>query len=168
MKKILLFLLSFPLSIFSQEPFVNWAKGIGSLGGDEGNEIAVDNSGNVYTTGYFNGTADFDPGPNTFNLITSDSDIFVSKLNASGNFVWAKRFGNSNQDIGNSVTTDLSGNVIKSLCNSFFHFNFKFIRLQPFTLLPFFIVIFDNTKKKSFFFWKRKITSKLNKMQHKT
>lgn len=40
-----------------------WAKGIGGTESDVGQAIAVDAEGNVYTTGYFSGTVDFDPGP---------------------------------------------------------------------------------------------------------
>src|SRR3990172_4568019 len=54
------------------------------LGGtltDRGFGIAVDGSGNVYTTGFFQGTVDFDPGAGTSNLTSAgDVDIFVSKL----------------------------------------------------------------------------------------
>jgi hypothetical protein len=90
-----------------------WAKNMGSIGNDVGNSIAVDASGNVYTTGYFSGTADFDPGPDTFNLTTSFSfsAIFVSKLDALGNFLWAKNMGGSIFDHGNSITVDATGNV---------------------------------------------------------
>src|SRR4051812_37261955 len=57
-----------------------------------GYSVAVDNAGNVYTTGNFRGTAiDFDPGPGEFNLTSAAfEDIFVSKFDAAGNFVWAK------------------------------------------------------------------------------
>lgn len=52
-----------------------------------GNSISVDASGNVYTTGYFAGTVNFDPGSGTFNLTAAgNQDIFISKLDASGNF----------------------------------------------------------------------------------
>jgi Secretion system C-terminal sorting domain/Beta-propeller repeat len=78
-----------------------------------------DDAGNVYSIGSFSGTVDFDPGPSVYNLtcITNSKDAFVTKLDALGNFVWAKRFG-GNTDIftddatGFSIAVDALGNVI--------------------------------------------------------
>ena len=47
-----------------------WARQLSnSTGYDQGFGVAVDGQGNVYTTGAFVGTADFDPGAGTFNLV---------------------------------------------------------------------------------------------------
>jgi len=74
--------------------------------------VAVDSSGNVYTTGGFLGTVDFDPGSGTLNLMSAGgSDVFVSKLSSSGNLIWAKRFGGTSDDVGRSLAIDSSGNV---------------------------------------------------------
>ena len=79
---------------------------------DFGYSNAVDSSGNIYTTGFFQGTADFDPGAGTSDLASAgDWDIFVTKLDSSGNLVWAKRFGGSSTDFGNSIAVDSSGNI---------------------------------------------------------
>ena len=89
-----------------------WAKSIGGSLADYGLSIALDASGNVYTTGYFQGTADFDPGAGTANRTSAGGrDIWVQKLDASGNFIWARSFGGSSDDIGRSITVDASGNV---------------------------------------------------------
>ena len=89
-----------------------WAKSIGGSSFDLGNSITTDASGNVYTTGYFNNTVDFDPGSGIYNLASSGyNDIFISKISSSGNFIWAKSIGGSSFDLGNSITTDASGNV---------------------------------------------------------
>ena len=108
-------------TIGSQDVFVQkldasgnflWAKSFGGTTNDFGLSITVDASGNVYTTGSFYGTADFDPGTGFFNLTTIGSqDVFVQKLDASGNFLWAKSFGGSSTDYGYSITVDASGNV---------------------------------------------------------
>jgi len=89
-----------------------WAKSMGGTGYDRGNSITVDAAGIVFNTGYFQGTADFDPSSGTANLTSAGSwDIFVQKLDASGNFLWAKSIGGSSDDRGNSITIDASGNV---------------------------------------------------------
>jgi hypothetical protein len=92
-----------------------WAKSMGGTTGDRGNGIAVDGSSNVYLTGYFQGTADFDPSAGTATLTaTADNDIFVSKFDVSGNYVWAKKMGGSGTDIGNGIAVDGSSNVYTS------------------------------------------------------
>ena len=85
---------------------------MGGANSDNGFGIAVDGSGNVYTTGTFRGTADFDPGADAVNLTSSGGiDIFVSKLDSNGIFVWAKRIGGSSSDTRRSIAVDSSDNV---------------------------------------------------------
>ena len=89
-----------------------WAKKTGSTLGDYGYSIALDSAANVYTTGYFQLTTDFDPGPGTYNLnVVGASDIFVCKLDSSGNFIWADGFGSSGYETGYSLAVDASANV---------------------------------------------------------
>ncbi|MEO5571220.1 MAG: SBBP repeat-containing protein [Bacteroidia bacterium] len=89
-----------------------WAKQLGGTDADWGFSIAVDTSGNVYTTGTFVDTADFDPGTGTYNLTSAgNADVFISKLDAFGNFLWAKRLGGINGDTGYSIAVDATGNV---------------------------------------------------------
>jgi hypothetical protein len=68
-----------------------WARSMGGSSSEEGYSIALDAENNVYTNGYFIGTADFDPGPGSFTLTSLGLDNgFISKLSSSGDFVWAK------------------------------------------------------------------------------
>ena len=104
------------IDIFVQKLDVNgnflWAKQMGGSGFDDGLSIALDASGNVYTTGNFEGIVDFDPGAGEANLISSGSyDIFVQKLDTNGDFLWAKQMGGPNFDRGQSIVVDTSGNV---------------------------------------------------------
>lgn len=114
MKKLLICvvisLLSWPS--IGQAPTFTWAKSMGATGFDYGYSIATDVTGNVYTAGQFMGTVDFDPGAGTFNLTAVGSiDIFISKFDASGNFLWAKSMGGSGNDAGYALATDATGNV---------------------------------------------------------
>lgn len=110
-------------SVSSQDIFVSkldpngnfiWAKRFGGGGSffDVGNSIAVDTTGNVFTTGLFFGTADFDPGTGVYNITSPGmSDVFISKLDSNGNFIWVKHMGNGGNVVGKSICTDKSGNV---------------------------------------------------------
>ena len=89
-----------------------WAKSMGGEIEDVAYSLTVDSVGNVSTTGRFKGTADFDPGLGTFNLVSNGLfDVFISKLDSSGNYLWAKSIGGLTDDTGRSITTDTSGNV---------------------------------------------------------
>ena len=92
-----------------------WAKQMVSEYYTRSNALTIDAQGNVYTIGEFTGTVDFDPGVGIFNLSSAfySFDMFVSKLDRCGNFVWAKKIGGTTNDhvYGNSITLDPSGNV---------------------------------------------------------
>ncbi|MPM15277.1 hypothetical protein SDC9_61645 [bioreactor metagenome] len=89
-----------------------WAKKMGGTASDYGYAIAVDTMGSVYSCGWFGGTADFDPGTSAATLTTAGGDdIFISKLDSSGNYKWARRMGGSGSDRANSIATDKAGNV---------------------------------------------------------
>ena len=91
---------------------VVWAKNMGGIGPDAGYSVAVDAVGNVYSTGFFITKADFDPGALVYEIINLGvSDIFVSKLNASGDFVWARQLAGARDEYGFSLVVDESGNV---------------------------------------------------------
>ncbi len=83
-----------------------------SLGSSFGHDLTSDPDGNIYSTGFIDGITDFDPGTNSFNLTTNGTnDAYVSKLDNSGSFIWAKSFGGSNIEIGWSIALDNSNNV---------------------------------------------------------
>ncbi|MCH7908562.1 MAG: hypothetical protein IIB38_02975, partial [Candidatus Hydrogenedentes bacterium] len=95
--------------VYAQSGF---AASMGGTGTDEGIAIAVDASGNVYTTGSFEGTVDFDPGASVFDLTSMGGlDVFISKLDASGNFLWAKAMGGTGTDKALGIAVDDSGKV---------------------------------------------------------
>ena len=89
-----------------------WARTMGGAWPDLGNSITIDALGNVYSTGEFGLTVDFDPGPDTLNLTSNGADdIFIQKLDPNGNFIWARSMGGADYDRGLSITTDAIGNV---------------------------------------------------------
>jgi hypothetical protein len=83
-----------------------WVKSAGGSYSDVSSAIAVDNSGNVYMTGSFSGTAGF----GSISLSgAGGTDGFVAKFDPSGNVVWAKQISSDAYDAGNSIKLDASG-----------------------------------------------------------
>ncbi|MCD6017339.1 MAG: hypothetical protein K0S53_460 [Bacteroidetes bacterium] len=78
-----------------------------------GNAIAVDAAGNVYTAGRFGGpSCDFDPGPLSYTLASQGNfEVFVNKLDKNGNFLWVKQLGSVNSDYAYALTLDQYNNV---------------------------------------------------------
>jgi len=102
---ILLLITLFNNTIHAQN--FEWARNIGNVNKDYGTSIISDYNGNTYSTGWFEGTVDFDPSNNTFNLTSNGKkDAFILKLDKNGLFVWACKIGGNSNEIGYSITLD--------------------------------------------------------------
>jgi hypothetical protein len=97
-----------------------WAKSAGgprASDNDSGNAIAIDSVGNSYITGKLQGS-NIAFGSTSVSTQDLSPDAFVTKLDASGNFLWTKTFGGANPsapavsvDVGQGITVDAQGNV---------------------------------------------------------
>lgn len=106
----LIFLSFFFFSLNSVEgQITSWVNRFGGNNSDIANSIASDLDGNIYTTGTFTGAATF----GTLQLSSATSiDIFLTKTDgATGNTIWAKRYGGLSDDYAYSVTTSTNGYV---------------------------------------------------------
>lgn len=98
--------------------WISWVRGFGGITQDEGYAVSVDSLGNIYSTGFFCGDVDFDPGNNEFSISSKGGeDVFVQKLDANGNFVWATSFGGNDRDYGYSLVSDNLNHIY--VCGSF-------------------------------------------------
>jgi hypothetical protein len=70
--------------------------------------VVTDNADNIYITGSYGGTKSF--GSTTLTS-AGESDVFIAKLDPSGNFIWAKSAGGANGDYANKIATDGNGNL---------------------------------------------------------
>ena len=84
-----------------------WVQTWGAENDDYIENVWVDPLGEVYVTGKTMGTVDFDPGPGQdIHVANGDWDIFLSKFDSSGNFIWARTWGSSLPDGGWGVAAD--------------------------------------------------------------
>ncbi|MEZ5014845.1 MAG: hypothetical protein R2794_11190 [Chitinophagales bacterium] len=68
-----------------------WVVQYGSTSTEQAYACEINNAGDVYITGYYHNTIDFDPGPGTFNLTATGSGLdFLVKLSSTGALQWAK------------------------------------------------------------------------------
>jgi hypothetical protein len=93
-----------------------WVETTEGTGEDAVQDLVVDHDGNVILTGFFRGTVDFDPGPGSTVLTGTTRDIFVQKLDPSGNLIWAVANVEANpQNMGdgqgNAIAVDQNNNV---------------------------------------------------------
>jgi hypothetical protein len=94
------------------DPGLTYSTLLGGGGAEEGFGIAVDASGNAYTTGETVST-DFPTTPGVFDT-TKDSgaDVFVTKLNPGGSApVYSTFVGGNGSDAGIAIALDSSGNA---------------------------------------------------------
>jgi hypothetical protein len=82
-----------------------WIREAGSIGHEEGSDIKIDNDGNCYVIGTFEKTVEF----GTITLKSKGQrDIFVTKLDSNGNWIWATSCGG---DTGVLYLSDSAGYI---------------------------------------------------------
>ena len=90
---------------------LEFAQNIGSSSTDQGLGIATDSNGNVWATGFFEGTIDIDGDGNNDLTSNGNADSYLAKFDSNGNFEFARNIGGSSIDLGQGIATDSNGNV---------------------------------------------------------
>ncbi|WP_031529885.1 hypothetical protein, partial [Dyadobacter crusticola] len=112
---VFLMLLTASMQLRAQEVAMDWAKAFlpnATAGGAVvPYGVGTDANGNVYVSGYFTGTVDFNPGPAVTNLTASVSSAFFVKLDKEGNFIWAKQVGSTGGTTSYALKVDAAGNI---------------------------------------------------------
>ncbi|TWI99893.1 gliding motility-associated-like protein [Mucilaginibacter frigoritolerans] len=116
--RCLILLIAFlSISFYTQAQYFKpvWVNDIGGTGDSKATNIAADNNGNIYVSGYIRGTVTFNLKQGGTQKLTSngDADIYIAKYDiATGNYIWAISMGGSGIDLTNSMTVDNLGNVL--------------------------------------------------------
>jgi hypothetical protein len=71
--------------------------------------LSSDSSGNFYCAGYFNSPIMIFGTDTLTNA--GFSDLFLTKYDSSGNYIWSERAGGADYDDANSIHTDINGNT---------------------------------------------------------
>jgi hypothetical protein len=86
-----------------------WAKSEGGHYSEKSLGVTYDNAGNVYMCGYYKDTCKF--GGTTTIYGAGDSDMFIAKYDANGNFQWVRKAGGPGRDEMKEIKCDANGNV---------------------------------------------------------
>ncbi len=115
------------LAKFTNSGKLLWVKSAGGLLSDNGEAIAVDQSGNVFISGCFKGTANFG---GTQITALEGQDIFTAKYTASGDLLWVKSNGSIYDDyLGGIAINNMGECVITGTITGTAYFGIKSIML---------------------------------------
>jgi hypothetical protein len=95
------------LSVYdSSGQFIDTVKFGGTLT-NVGYAIALDKNSNIYISGFFQGTVDFNPGPGEdIHTSNGSTDVYLVKFDSNGAFQWARTWGGIGMDCGQSIAID--------------------------------------------------------------
>ncbi|MBW6513652.1 MAG: SBBP repeat-containing protein [Candidatus Syntrophosphaera sp.] len=86
----------------------HWISRSNGAGPEHVTALATDSWGNTYVGGYFNTSAIL----GSITLTTSETSMFVAKLDPSGNWLWARQAGDTSfSSYCNALAVDSAGNV---------------------------------------------------------
>lgn len=95
-----------------------WSKSFGGPYSDIANTFALDKKGNIYLTGFYMDTVDFDPSPSVKKIAASSRyyELFLAKYDVNGNYIFAENIAQTGIDFllsnpENAIALDNNGNA---------------------------------------------------------
>jgi len=91
-----------------------WVKHFGNTGIDYAPSFDLDVAGNIYVTGIFKNTVQFDPeNTGNFSLTSAGGyDFYVTKLDNNGNMIFATRFGGTAYDKSRAIHINQNNEIL--------------------------------------------------------
>jgi len=86
-----------------------FAASFGGSGLDQGVDVAVGPGGELYVLGHFTDAIDF--GTGEILVSAGLEDVFLLKLDAAGDPIWARAYGGKSHDYADDVAVDANGDV---------------------------------------------------------
>lgn len=104
-------LIILPTQLFSQQ--VSWAVTAGgSFDNDRSYDVAIDNDGNVYSTGKISNGGKFGVGGSQVSITTNGFvDFFLAKYDSTGNLLWVFTEDGPGSATGTYINIDAVGNI---------------------------------------------------------
>lgn len=142
---------------------IQWTKIIDAIINPISTSISVDSVNNIYLTGKFTRIAHFGNDSLIGNAPLSGSmyktDIFVTKYDADGNFIWAKKAGGLNNDNSYSITTNQKNIYIYGNFNKTVYFESDSLISQSILYPNYFIASYNFDGQ---LLWVKQISTKKN------
>lgn len=89
---------------YNKDKEIVFTKQFGTPLSDSGNSVTTDSNGNIFITGYVEGSFNE-------NIYMGKYDVFLAKYDNNGNLLWSKQWGTNDWDVGKALTTDKENNV---------------------------------------------------------
>jgi len=113
---------------------LSWAKKLAESSANV-NDMATDNSGNLFVVGNFSGTADFDMSASVASYTAiEETDGFIAKYNGLGDLQWVKQIGGSGNDNVSKITFSYDKSTILVTGEFEYVCNFDVTGINPINL----------------------------------
>ncbi len=130
--------------LVAQTGNIIWTKTISSSGSNaHAHCVALDSLSNLYITGFFIGSVDFDPSGSNYNLTPLGArDSYIQKMDSGGNFVSTWQFGGTNtlgqsHVVGKGIFLDKAQNIyLTGSFSGYSEVDFDPSPSNSFTLVP--------------------------------
>jgi len=100
------------LSRFDSDGVFGWSLSFGGTNNEYCSAMAEDSSGNLYLTGGYMDTVDFDPGSGvTSRTSAGDVDAFMAMFDPDGNFMWVETWGGTANDGASALIIDSTNHI---------------------------------------------------------